>query len=103
MEETYWELRGELDRAFDKWCGTRDSNDYVAYTIAKQRFEGNVSQLGTAGTIRINLVLLGQLTIIFLIQAGRNHLLRFFTGKDPAINQMYRQFSGIRSCHSTAS
>ena len=40
MEETYWELREELDRAFDKWCGTRDSNDYVAYTIAKQRFEG---------------------------------------------------------------
>ena len=40
MEEKYWELRENVERAFDKWFATRDSDDYVAYTIAKQKFEG---------------------------------------------------------------
>ena len=40
MEEKYWELRENVERAFDKWFATRASGDYVVYTIAKQEFEG---------------------------------------------------------------
>ena len=40
MEEKYWELREAVDRTFDKWCATVSNEDYVAYTIAKQKFEG---------------------------------------------------------------
>ena len=40
MFEKYWELRENVDRTFDKWCATVSNDDYVAYTIAKQQFEG---------------------------------------------------------------
>ena len=40
MEERYWELREAMERAFDKWCGTVKDDDYVAYVVAKQKFEG---------------------------------------------------------------
>ena len=39
MEEKYWELRENVDRAFDKWFASRSNSDYVDYTIAKQEFE----------------------------------------------------------------
>lgn len=40
MEEEYWELRENVDRAFDKWFASRNNSDYVDYTVAKQKFEG---------------------------------------------------------------
>ncbi len=40
MEEKFWELRENVDRAFDKWCATVNNDDYEAYIIAKQKFEG---------------------------------------------------------------
>ena len=40
MEEKFWELRENVDRAFDKWCATVSNDDYAAYIIAKQKFEG---------------------------------------------------------------
>ena len=40
MEEKFWELRENVDRAFDKWCATVNDEDYVAYIVAKQKFEG---------------------------------------------------------------
>ena len=40
MFEKYWVLRENVNKAFDKWYTTRENNDYVAYTIAKQQFEG---------------------------------------------------------------
>ena len=39
MEEKYWELREEKDRAFDKWFVSRKESDYVAFVIASQKFE----------------------------------------------------------------
>ena len=40
MFEKYWVLRENVNKAFEKWYATKDNNDYVAYTIAKQQFEG---------------------------------------------------------------
>ena len=40
MEERYWELRENVDRAFDKWCATVNVDDYEAFIVAKQNFEG---------------------------------------------------------------
>ena len=40
MEEKFWELRENVDRAFDKWSATVSNDDYMAYIIAKQKFEG---------------------------------------------------------------
>ena len=40
MEKKYWELREAVDRTFDRWCATVNRDDYEAYIIAKQKFEG---------------------------------------------------------------
>lgn len=40
MIEKYWTLRENVNKAFDKWFATRENEDYIAYTIAKQKFEG---------------------------------------------------------------
>ena len=40
MEERYWELREEMDRAFDKWCGQSTRSNYLAYEKAQDNFKG---------------------------------------------------------------
>ena len=40
MEERYWELREECDRAFDKWCGERNDNNLFAYREALDMYQG---------------------------------------------------------------
>ena len=40
MEERYWELLEEVDRAFDKWIATQDKADYDNYTFANMAFQG---------------------------------------------------------------
>lgn len=40
MEERYWELREECDRAFDKWCGERNDNNLLAYREALDMYQG---------------------------------------------------------------
>jgi ectoine hydroxylase-related dioxygenase (phytanoyl-CoA dioxygenase family) len=39
MEERYWELREEMDRAFDKWYGQSTRSNYLAYEKAQDNFK----------------------------------------------------------------
>ena len=38
MEEKYWELRENLDRAFDKYFASRSPWDFAKYEQAKDEF-----------------------------------------------------------------
>ena len=38
MEEKYWELRENYDRAFDKWFASRKDWDYMVYIVAKNQY-----------------------------------------------------------------
>lgn len=38
MEERYWELRENLDRAFDKYFASRSPWDFAKYEQAKDEF-----------------------------------------------------------------
>ena len=40
MEERYWELREECERAFDKWCDQSTRSNYLAYEKAQDNFKG---------------------------------------------------------------
>ena len=39
MEEKYWELREEMERAYDKWRGEQTDRNWYAYRFAKTEFE----------------------------------------------------------------
>ena len=38
MEQRYWELRENMERAFDKWMGDNCTSAYVEYTEARDAF-----------------------------------------------------------------
>ena len=39
MEERYWELREECERAYDKWCGEKNDTNLKAYKNALYTYQ----------------------------------------------------------------
>ena len=39
MEEKYWELREKMERAWDKYLGSRDEMDYWDYVSTNNEFK----------------------------------------------------------------
>lgn len=39
MEEKYWRLREDMERAYDKWVGRETCENYLSYLSAKSEYE----------------------------------------------------------------
>ena len=61
----------------------------------------DIPQLVLAGTVGIDFILVLEILVIFLLEADGDHSFGLFAGKLTSVDQMYSQFSGIRSSHST--